>query len=114
MVITRKEERADLEAILALARQHQVECIVVGLPRNMDGSLGKEAQRAQTFIDLLAEHSQLPIESWDERLSTQAAEKMMLSAGTGRDKRKAWRDALAATLILQGYLDGARAMDEVV
>ncbi len=110
-VITRRDEKADLETILHLAQQHQVGCIVVGLPRSMDGSIGREAQKVQAFINLLSEHSQLPVESWDERLSTKSAEKLMLSAGSKRSKRKEWRDALAASLILQGYLDSAQAIE---
>ncbi len=108
-VIARRAEGADLEAILHLVQQHQVGCVVVGLPRSMDGNLGQEAQNVQEFISLLAERTHTPVESWDERLSTRAAEKLMLTAGTKGDRRKAWRDALAATLILQGYLDRAKA-----
>ncbi len=110
-VITRSGEEADLETILHLAQQNQVGCIVVGLPRSMDGSIGRQAQEVQLFIDLLSEQSHLPVESWDERLSTKAADRLMLDAGAKRSKRKEWRDALAAALILQGYLDRAQAIE---
>ena len=110
-VITRRDEKADLETILQLVQQHQVGGIVVGLPRSMDGSIGREAEKVQDFISLLSEHSQLPVEPWDERLSTKAAERLMLDAGSKRSQRKEWRDALAAALILQGYLDRAQAIE---
>jgi putative Holliday junction resolvase len=77
----------------------------------MDGSIGRQAERAQDFMSLLSEHIHLPVEPWDERLSTKAAERLMLDAGSKRSQRKEWRDALAAALILQGYLDRAQAIE---
>ena len=107
-MLIRSEESADLEAILDIARQHQVERIVVGLPRSMDGSLGKQARKVQAFIQRLGQHAGVPVEPWDERLSTVAAEQMMSDAGIKRALRKVRRDAAAAAVILQGYLDGAQ------
>jgi len=104
-VIERTSDEAAVKKIIDLARENEVERIVVGMPRSMDGSLGKQAQAVQSFIDLLKEGTRIPIVSWDERLSTVAAERAMLEVGMKRDKRKKRRDSLAAAFILQGYLD---------
>jgi putative Holliday junction resolvase len=104
-VIDRVEVTSDVMAILRLVRQYEAERIVVGLPRSMDGSIGPQAQRVQGFAGMLAGHSEVPVEHWDERLSTVAAERMMADAGLKAARRKAKRDAAAAALILQGYLD---------
>ena len=104
-VIERTSDEAAVKKIIDLARENEVERIVVGMPRSMDGSLGKQAQAVQSFIDLLKEETRIPIVSWDERLSTVAAERAMLEVGMKRDKRKKRRDSLAAAFILQGYLD---------
>lgn len=104
-VIERTTDEAAVKQIIDLARENEVERIVVGMPRSLDGSLGKQAQAVQSFVDLLKEHTQLPVVAWDERLSTVAAERTMLEVGMKRDKRKKRRDSLAAAFILQGYLD---------
>ena len=104
-VIERTSDEAAVKKIIDLARENEVERIVVGMPRSMDGSLGRQAQAVQSFIDLLKEGTRIPIVSWDERLSTVAAERAMLEVGMKRDKRKKRRDSLAAAFILQGYLD---------
>lgn len=107
-VVERKTDDYARKEILALARQNDVERIVIGLPRSLDGSLGKQAQSVQHFIELLKVCTQLPIVTWDERLSTVAAERIMIEAGAKREKRKKQRDSLAAAFILQGYLDSGR------
>ena len=104
-VIERTTDEAALKQIIDLARENEVERLVVGMPRSLDGSLGKQAQAVQSFVDLLKEHTQLSVVTWDERLSTVAAERTMLEVGMKRDKRKKYRDSLAAAFILQGYLD---------
>ena len=109
-VLDRVEEEADLKAILDLAEEHDVEQIVVGLPRSMDGSIGKQAEVILDFCKLLSQHTDIPVDTWDERLSTVAAERLLSEAGVKRGKRKAQRDALAAALVLQGYLDRARSL----
>lgn len=108
-VIDRVGERADLKAILALVREHGVKRIVVGLPRSLDGSIGQQAERVLAFSKELSQETDIPIDTWDERLSTVAAERLMVDAGVKRGKRRARRDALAAALILQSYLDRRRA-----
>ncbi|MDO8490520.1 MAG: Holliday junction resolvase RuvX, partial [Dehalococcoidia bacterium] len=82
---------------------------VAGLPRSMDDSLGPQAQKVQAFVDGLSEVSPVPVETWDERLSTVAADLVMIESGTKRDKKKQHRDAIAASFILQGYLDQQRS-----
>jgi putative Holliday junction resolvase len=94
-----------VKQVIDLARENGVECIIVGMPRSLDGSLGKQAQAVQSFVDLLEESIDIPVVTWDERLSTVAADRTMLEMGMKRDKRKKHRDSLAAAFILQGYLD---------
>jgi len=108
-VIERTIDEATIKQIIDLGRENEVERIVVGMPRSLDGSLGKQAQAVQAFVDLLKEYTQLPVVAWDERLSTVAAERTLLEVGMKRDKRKKRRDSLAAAFILQGYLDRERS-----
>ncbi|MCG0277735.1 MAG: Holliday junction resolvase RuvX [Thermanaeromonas sp.] len=95
----------DLEAILRLAKEYRVERVVVGLPRNMNGSLGPQARKVLEFIEALEERLQLPVVPWDERLTTSAAERVLITADLSRRRRKSVIDRLAAVLILQSYLD---------
>jgi len=108
-VVERVTDEATLKEIIDLARENEVEHIVVGMPRSLDGSLGKQAQAVQSFVDLLKERIDIPVVTWDERLSTVAAERTLLETGMKRDKRKKHRDSLAAAFILQGYLDRANS-----
>ena len=108
-VVERVTDDAALKQIIDLARENEVERIVVGMPRSLDGSLGKQAQAVQSFVDLLKKRTDIPVVTWDERLSTVAAERAMLEVGMKRDKRKKRRDSLAAAIILQGYLDRERS-----
>ncbi len=104
-----RSENEALERISALAREHEVERVVVGLPLSLDGSLGPQAQRVKSFADALAERTELPVVTWDERLSTVAAGRALADAGVKRGKRKKRLDSTAASLILQGYLDRQRS-----
>ena len=99
---------ATIEAILELVRQYEVGRIVAGLPYSMDGKIGQQAKQVQDFLQKLSQRLEIPVETWDERLSTVAAERMMIEAGIGKERRKGQIDAAAAALILQGYLDKAR------
>jgi len=105
MALRRRRSPADLEAIADLARQREVGAIVVGLPKNMDGSIGPSARAAEAFARDLADRTGLPIHLWDERLTTRQVERVMIAAGVRRAKRRAVLDVGAATLILQGFLD---------
>lgn len=106
--IEARSEHEAVERIEALAREHDVERVVVGLPLSLDGSLGPQAQRVKSFADALAERIEIPVVTWDERLSTVAAGRALADAGVKRGKRKKRLDSTAASLILQGYLDRQR------
>ncbi|MBI2846170.1 MAG: Holliday junction resolvase RuvX [Chloroflexi bacterium] len=101
-VVTSRSWKEDLESIAKIAREEKAEGIVVGLPRQMNGSEGTEAQRARKYAQELENVTGLPVVLWDERLSTVAAERGKKEAG----KRGAGNiDAHAAAIILQNYLD---------
>ena len=104
-IIDCREEGLDIEAITNIVNQHQVGQIIVGLPRSMDGSIGKQAEKVQAFTQRLCQHTEVPVEFRDERLSTVSAKRLMQSIGRKKSKRKIRDDAIAAALILQGYLD---------
>ncbi len=104
-IIDRRDERQTLEAIINLISQHQVKQIVVGLPLSLNGSIGKQAEKVKVFTQELSNHIRVPVEFRDERLTTVSAKRLMQAAPTKKTKRKARDDAVAAALILQGYLD---------
>lgn len=100
---------ASMLAICELVEQHEVERIVVGLPYSMDGSLGPQARKVDDFVRNLRASVPVAVETWDERLSTVAAERRMAEAGIGKQRRKESIDSAAAALILQAYLDSLRS-----
>ena len=104
----RKSMEEDFTQIGAIIHQFGIEKIVVGLPKNMNGTLGKQAEFVLKWINVLKDHLQVPVVTWDERLSTVGASKVLLEADLSRRKRKKVIDKLAAVLILQGYLDQSR------
>ncbi len=104
-VIERKNIKSDLSEILTVIKTSQVEELVIGIPRNMNGSLGPQAEKVLGFIDKLKSKTDIPIYQWDERLSSSAVEKVLIKAKVRRQKRKKVIDAMAAQYILQGYLD---------
>jgi len=104
----RKSTEKDFAEIAAIVHQFGIEEIVVGLPKNMNGSLGTQAEFVLKWIEVLKENIQIPVVTWDERLSTVGASKVLLEADVSRKKRKKVIDKLAAVLILQGYLDQRR------
>lgn len=103
--LQRKGMEQDLRELSAVIVSQQVGAIVVGLPKHMNGSLGSSARMALDLVEALKRAVQLPVLTWDERLSTVAAEKVLLEADMSRKKRKKVIDQVAAVLILQGYLD---------
>ena len=108
IIINCKDDIADVEAITNIISQQQVKKVIVGLPRSMDGSLGKQAEKVRAFTQKLCSHTEVPVEFRDERLTTVSAKRLMRAANTKRTKSKARYDAIAAALILQGYLDEER------
>ncbi len=107
--IERKGQRKDIEKLLELARREEVEGIIVGLPLSMDGSIGPQAEKVGRFVDALRTESEIPVTTWDERLTTVGAERALLEGDVSRSKRKKVIDKVAAALILQGYLDARRS-----
>src|SRR4030042_108673 len=110
--IKRRTKQEDLREISEIVDQLKIGKIVIGLPKNMDGSLGKQAEMVFRWIKDLRERISLPLVTWDERLSTVGASKVLLEADLSRKKRQKVIDKLAAVLILQGYLDRSRRKDQ--
>ena len=96
---------ADVAYLCRLVSQYDAEAIVVGLPKNMNGSLGFQARKTLAFIERLRQVCTVPVVVWDERLTTRQAERMLLEADASRKRRKQLRDRLAAQLMLQNYLE---------
>ena len=103
--IRRKKKEEDINEVVNLCKEYSVETIVVGLPKNMNGSIGFAGEKIMEFTELLKDSVECKIELWDERLTTVAAHRAMLEADLSRSKRKKIVDKIAATYILQGYLD---------
>jgi len=108
--IRRRKFTLDAERLLAIAGNREVGGLVLGLPRNMDGSEGPRCQSTRAFARNLSRLTDLPIGFWDERLSTVAAERALLEADTTRKRRAEVIDHVAAAYILQGVLDRMRNM----
>lgn len=102
---TRKGLEKDLRYFTDLAKAENADVFVLGLPKNMDGTEGERVEVTREFGDKLHEFSGLPVVYMDERLSTVAAERMLIQADVRRDKRKKVIDKVAACIILQNYLD---------
>ncbi|MCI8793015.1 MAG: Holliday junction resolvase RuvX [Eubacterium sp.] len=110
-VIKRKGEnklRQTLARIEALVQEHEVERIVLGYPKNMNNSEGERVQHTKEFMDKLIARTGLEVVLWDERLSTAAAMDVLKEGGVRPENRKSYVDKIAASLILQGYLDSIR------
>lgn len=106
--IARTKFTADAARLLDLIGENNAVGLVLGLPLNMDGSEGPRAQSTRAFARNLAQKTPLPIVFWDERLSTAAVTRMLIEADTRRDRRAEVVDKLAASYILQGFLDRLR------
>ena len=107
-IVRRKHEdklRQTLARIEELIVEYEVEEIVLGQPKNMNATEGERVALTMEFKEKLERRTGLPVHMWDERLTTVAADKAMMEAGVRREKRKDYVDMIAATLILQGYLD---------
>ncbi len=107
-IIRRKDEnklRQTLARIEQLIEEYEVSEIVLGLPKNMNDTIGDRAQLSLEFQDRLERRTGLPVTMWDERLTTVAADRAMMEAGIRREHRREYVDKIAAVFILQGYLD---------
>ncbi len=104
-IINRADEKADIEAVIALIQQHEVGRVIAGLPLSMDGSLSNQAEKVKEFVAALRLRTEVPVEFRDERLSTVLVKRMV--HGVRKNGRGTRYDAMAAALILQSYLDEA-------
>ncbi|WP_185802752.1 Holliday junction resolvase RuvX [Pontivivens nitratireducens] len=111
MTIRRTKFGKDAQTLIEFIAARESVGIVLGLPRNMDGSEGPRAQSTRAFARNLAALTPLPIAFWDERLSTVAAERALIEADTSRAKRAERIDNIAASYILQGFLDRLRHLE---
>ena len=105
-IINCQDERTDIEVIVDIIVRNQVGKVIVGLPLFLDGSIGGQAKKVKAFADELCNHTEVPVAFRDERLSTVSAKRLM--QGVRKTKSKVRHDAIAAALILQGYLDESR------
>ena len=106
--IQRKEEnklRKTLARIEELAKEYEVEKIVLGFPKNMNNTVGERGEKSLEFKDMLERRTGLPVIMWDERLTTVEAERTLIESNVRRENRKQYIDKVAAVFILQGYLD---------
>lgn len=107
-VIRRTTLERDLARLSEIIRDYEVENAIVGLPRNMNGTFGPQAEIVREFITEFTEKTGLPVITWDERLTTVAAQRVLIEADVSRAKRKQVVDKMAAVFILQSYLESAK------
>lgn len=100
-----KTPQEDFKSIKEIVEKYHVQKVIVGLPKNMNGTIGERGEACMRFAEELNRWIDCPIQMWDERLSTVAAQKVLISADVSRKKRKKVIDKMAAVVILQGYLD---------
>jgi len=109
--IERKDEnklRKTAARVEELVKEYEVTTIVMGLPKNMNNTEGERVEKTKVFGEMLERRTGLPVVYWDERLTTVAAEQVLMESGVRRENRKAVIDKIAACFILQGYLDHIR------
>lgn len=104
-ILERRGREADIARLVEVAREYQVQEILVGLPRHMDGRLGSQAEDILELANALGEALGVPVTTWDERLSSKEAERVLIAADVSRRRRRQVLDKMAAVLILQAYLD---------
>lgn len=110
--IERRRDGSEMDEIRRLVEENEVSEIVVGLPKNMNGTVGPRGELCIEFANVLRETLNLPVHLWDERLTTVSAERVLIEGDVSRKKRKGIVDKMAAVLILQNYLDakGSRGL----
>lgn len=111
-VIQRIGINKDILEIARLAEEHCVEEIVVGLPVNMNGTMGREAEKVLSFLERLRAQIDIPVTTWDERLSTVAVTRILIEGNVKRKSRKNVIDKVVAVYILQGYLNSKKRCPE--
>lgn len=103
--IRRTSLEKDFNRLRELISEYEVHELVVGMPKNMNGTKGDRAEKTEEFVEKMKAVIDLPVTFWDERLSTVMAERQLIAADVSRKKRKGVIDKMAAVVILQGYLD---------
>ena len=103
-----KGKKGVLEYLSKICKEHHIKEVVIGLPINMNGSLGPKAKEVLELVPEIENHTGLPVKTWDERLSSREVGRLMIEEGLSRDKQKKNSDRLAATLLLQSYLESKR------
>jgi putative holliday junction resolvase len=103
-MVRRVGGRRDLDAVAAVVAPYEPTKLIGGLPLNMDGTVGPQAERVKAFAERLAAHLALPVELWDERLTTFEAQQTLRAAGVSRSRRRQLVDQEAAAIILESYL----------
>ena len=103
--IRRTSLENDFNRLRELISEYEVHELVVGMPKNMNGTKGERAEKTEEFVEKMKAVIDLPVTFWDERLSTVMAERQLIAADVSRKKRKGVIDKMAAVIILQGYLD---------
>ncbi|MCM3765385.1 MULTISPECIES: Holliday junction resolvase RuvX [Bacillaceae] len=106
--INEDKQEFGFEEIGQLIEEYQVSTVVIGLPKNMNGTIGPRGEASKRFADEVEQRFNVPTVLWDERLTTMAAERVLLEADVSRKKRKKVIDKMAASMILQGYLDSKK------
>jgi putative holliday junction resolvase len=106
--INEEKQEFGFEELGQLIKEYQVDSVVIGLPKNMNGSIGPRGEASQQFAEEVERRFNVPTVLWDERLTTMAAERVLLEADVSRKKRKKVIDKMAAVMILQGYLDSIK------
>jgi putative pre-16S rRNA nuclease len=109
LVIECTDRAHDLRRIAELVASTDAELVVVGMPTTLRGERGLAAQQVEQFVAELADLLDIPVTTWDERMTTAVAERALLEAGKSREARRGLRDKVAATVMLQSYLDAHRS-----
>ena len=110
--IINEDSQNAIDTIIRLVNQHDVKRIVIGLPYSLDGSISGQTNKVMDFVDRLSKSTKADIETWDERLSTVAVERLLKEVNNKKANKRERRDAAAAAFILQGYLDSLKVYDQ--
>jgi putative Holliday junction resolvase len=109
LTLKRRSVREDLASLVDLMRRHEVSLVIVGLPLGMDGSRGERVRLTERFMEQVRRAAGLPVEAWDERLTTVQAERALIESDLSRRRRRGVIDQAAAVILLQSWLDARRA-----
>lgn len=109
--LARQGTKKDVEAVARIVQEEEADRVVVGLPLTLEGTLGPRAKRVMVLVEALRAGLTVPVETWDERFSTIAVERVLLDADVSRARRKEVVDKQAAAFILQGWLDARRSSE---